>query len=181
MKVQILKKIIKEGNTNGRDWKIRSLFVKFDDKEIYDKIIKRIVSDGATEEQAMKAVKENEYKDEISYVFYLNCSKFTFERVEYFGVIDAKIVFPVNDKGFINPKIVVEAGKEQILSYEEPKEFTPEGEEITGWATKAPEPLSEDKQDVEVESNGDSAIQDLPDDYPEEPKIGEQTTNDLPF
>ena len=43
MKVQILKKIIKEGNTNGRDWKIRSLFVKFDDKETYDKNIKKIV------------------------------------------------------------------------------------------------------------------------------------------
>ena len=180
MKVQILKKIIKEGNTNGRDWKIRSLFVKFDDKEIYDKIIKKIVSDGATEEQAMKAVKENEYKEEISYVFYLNCSKFTFERVENFGVIDAKIVFPVNDKGFINPKIVVEAGKEQILSYEEPKEFTPEGEEITGWATKAPEPLAEDKQDFEVESDGNSQSNDYSSNSPI-PLIDTQTIDEMPF
>ena len=181
MKVQILKKIIKEGNTNGRDWKIRSLFVKFDEKETYDRIIKKIVSDGADEEQAMKAVKENEYKEEISYVFYLNCSKFTFERVEKFGVIDAKIVFPINDKGYINPRIVVEGGKEQILSYEEPKEFSPEGEEITGWATKAPEPISEEKQDFEVEGDGDGAIQDLPDDYPVEPKVDTQTVDDLPF
>ena len=181
MKVQILKKIIKEGNTNGRDWKIRSLFVKFDDKEIYDKIIKRIVSDGATEEQAMKAVKENEYKDEISYVFYLNCSKFTFERVENFGVIDAKIVFPVNDKGYINPKIVVEAGKEQILSYEEPKEFTPEGEEITGWATKAPEPIAEDKQDFEVEGDGNSQSNWLQSSNSPIPLIDTQTMDDLPF
>ena len=179
MKVQILKKIIKEGNTNGRDWKIRSLFVKFDDKEIYDKIIKRIVSDGATEEQAMKAVKENEYKDEISYVFYLNCSKFTFERVENFGVIDAKIIFPVNDKGYINPKIVVEAGKEQILSYEEPKEFTPEGEEITGWATKAPEPIAEDKQDFEVEGDGNSQSNDYISNPPI-PEIGD-VDSQLPF
>lgn len=181
MKVQILKKIIKEGNTNGRDWKIRSLFVKFDDKDIYERIIKKIVSDGATEDQAMKAVKENEYKEEISYVFYLNCSKFTFERVEKFGVIDAKITFPINDKGYINPRIVVKDGKEQVLSYEEPKEFSPEGEEITGWATKAPEPIAEDKQDIEVESNGYNAIQDLPDDYPVEPKVDTQTVDDLPF
>ena len=185
MKVQILKKIIKEGNTNGRDWKIRSLFVKFDNKETYDRIKKKIVSDGVTEEQAMKAVKENEYKEEISYVFYLNCSKFTFERVEKFGVIDAKIVFPVNDRGYINPKIVVEYNEdtkkweEQILSYEEPKVFSAEGEEITGWAIDAPEPISEEKQANEVEGN--SEIQDLPDDYPVEPKIDTQTVDDLPF
>ena len=181
MKVQILKKIIKEGNTNGRDWKIRSLFVKFDDKELYDRIINKLVADGADEDSAKKAVKENEYKDVISYVFYLNCSKFTFERVEKFGIIDAKIVFPINEKGYINPRIVVKGGKEQVLSYEEPKEFTPEGEEITGWATKAPEPISEDKQDFEVEGDGYSAIQDLPYDYPVEPKVDTQTVDDLPF
>ena len=180
MKVTILKKIIKEGNTNGRDWKIRSLFVKFEEKELYDRIIKKLVSDGATEEQAMKAVKENEYKEEISYVFYLNCSKFTFERVEKFGVIDAKIVFPVNDKGYINPRIVVEAGKEQILSYEEPKEFSPEGEEITGWAIEAPEPIAENKQDFEVE--GKKEIDDYYKyDNPPIPEIDTQTVDDLPF
>ena len=179
MKVQILKKIIKEGNTNGRDWKIRSLFVKFEEKELYDRIIKKLVSDGADEDSAKKAVKESEYKEEISYVFYLNCSKFTFERVEKFGVIDAKIVFPVNDKGYINPRIVVEAGKEQILSYEEPKEFSPEGEEITGWATKAPEPLAEDKQDDEVE--GKKEVDDYYKyDNPAIPEI-EDVDKQLPF
>jgi|SRR5690554_3309475 len=181
MKVQILKKIIKEGNTNGRDWKIRSLFVKFDEKELYDRIINKLVADGATEEQAMKAVKENEYKDVISYVFYLDCSKFTFERVEKFGVIDAKIIFPVNEKGYINPRIVVKGGKEQILSYEEPKEFSPEGEEITGWATKAPEPISEDKQDVEVESASAGQNNDYSSNPPI-PEIDTQTVDDqLPF
>ena len=180
MKVQILKKIIKEGNTSGRDWKIRSLFVKFDEKELYDRIINKLVADGADEDSAKKAVKENEYKDEISYVFYLNCSKFTFERVEKFGVIDAKIIFPVNDRGYINPRIVVEAGKEQILSYEEPKEFTPEGEEITGWAVKAPEPLAEDKQGVEVE--GKKEIDDYYKyDNSPIPEIDTQTVDDLPF
>ena len=180
MKVQILKKTIKEGSTNGRDWKIRSLFVKFDDEKLYHKIIKKLDADGADEEQAMKAVKEKEYKDEISYVFYLNCSKFTFERVEKFGVIDAKIVFPVNDRGYINPRIVVEAGKEQILSYEEPKEFSPEGEEITGWATKAPEPISEDKQDFEVEGAVSSQVNDYSSNTPI-PEIDTQTVDDLPF
>ena len=180
MKVQILKKIIKEGNTNGRDWKIRSLYVKFEEKDIYERIIKKIVSDGATEDQAMKAVKENEYKEEISYVFYLNCSKFTFERVEKFGVIDAKIVFTVNDRGYINPRILVEGGKEQILSYEDPKEFSAEGEEITGWAIEAPEPIAEDKQDIEVE--GKIEIDDYYKyDNPPIPEIDTQTVDDLPF
>ena len=179
MKVQILKKIIKEGNTNGRDWKIRSLFVKFDEKELYDRIINKLVADGADEDSAKKAVKENEYKDEISYVFYLNCSKFTFERVEKFGIIDAKIVFPINDKGYINPRIVVEGGKEQILSYEEPKEFSSGGEEITGWATKAPEPIAEDKQDVEVESEGASQVNDYSSNPPI-PEIGD-VDDQLPF
>ena len=94
-------------------------------------------------------------------------------------MIDAKIVFPVNDRGYINPRIVVEAGKEQILSYEEPKEFSPEGEEITGWATKAPEPLAEDKQDVEVESDGNSQSNDYSSNSPI-PEIGD-VDDQLPF
>lgn len=33
-----------------------------------------------------------------------NCSNFTFDRVKRFGILDATVIFQVNDKGFINAK-----------------------------------------------------------------------------
>ncbi len=180
MKVTILKKMIKEGNTNGRDWKIRTLFVKFEDENLYEKIIATVISNGADEDTARRAIKPDTYEGVTTYGFFLNVSKFTFERVEKFGVMDAQIVFPINDKGYINPRIVVKNGIEQVTSYEDPAPFEPQEEEVTGWATKSPipEPAPEEneKSDIEVESEKVSDIPQMP-----IPPVSDDDSNNLPF
>ena len=150
MKVTILKKTIKEGVSpkTGNEYKIRSLFVKFTDPEIYDKIVAKLKRDGADDEQIERFCKPSEYKGEVNYAFGLNCSKFTFERVQAFGELDALIDFKLNDSGFINAKIVVKDRIEQVLNYTEPSESAEEV--VEGWATKAPDPISE-KPDLETE------------------------------
>ena len=64
MKVTILKKTIKEGISprTGNEYKIRSLFVKFTDPEIYDKIVAKLKRDGADDEQIERFCKPSEYK-----------------------------------------------------------------------------------------------------------------------
>lgn len=154
MKVTILKKTIKEGVSprTGNEYKIRGLFVKFTDSEIYDKIVAKLKKDGADEEQIERFCKPSEYKGEVNYAFGLNCSKFTFERVQAFGELDALIDFKLNDSGFINAKIAVKDRLEQVLDYIEP---TGSDEEVVeGWFMKdAPKPISE-KSDLEAESTG---------------------------
>ena len=152
MKVTILKKMIKEGVSprTGNEYKIRSLFVKFTDSEIYDKIVAKLERDGASIEQIERFCKPNEYKGEVNYAFGLNCSKFTFERVQAFGELDVLIDFKLNDSGFINAKIAIKDRIEQVLEYIEPSEGVEEV--VEGWATKtkAPDPVSE--SDLETES-----------------------------
>jgi len=112
MKVKILKKTIKEGD----NYCIKSLFVSFTEEEIYKKIIAYLKSLGAAEDKISSFCKPNEYNGAVSYAFGLNCSNFTFDRVKRFGILDATVIFQVNDKGFINAKIQVIEKKEQILS-----------------------------------------------------------------
>lgn len=161
MKLKILKKTVKEGTTiDGREYSIKSLFVSFEEEEIYNKIKKHLASLGATDEKIDKFCKPNEYNGKISYSFGLNCSRFTFEAVERWGVLDANVVFSVNDAGFCNAKIQIVNSREQVNSY------TPFEEDVTGWACSE----NEDKKEV-----NDSAIPNLtklPDSEPE---------NDLPF
>ena len=123
MKLFILKKSVKEGisERTGNAYKISSLFVKFNEKEIYDKIVSHLQSKGATIDQP------NEYNGEVSYAFGLNCSNYTFDRVEQFGTLDANVIFDINDAGFINAKIQVKDRKEMVNSYEPPEQ------EVTGW------------------------------------------------
>ena len=151
MKVTIIKKTIKEGVSprTGNEYKIRSLFVKFTDSKIYDKIVSKLERDGASIEQIERFCKPNEYKGEVNYAFGLNCSKFTFERVQAFGELDALIEFNLNDSGFINAKIAIKDRVEQVLEYIEPTESAEEV--VEGWATKAPAPVSE-KSDLHTES-----------------------------
>lgn len=142
MKVKILKKTIKEGD----NYCIKSLFVSFTEEEIYNKIIAYLKSLGAAEDKISSFCKPNEYNGAVSYAFGLNCSNFTFDRVKRFGVLDATVIFQVNDKGFINAKIQVVEKKEQILSYEEPED------DVVGWATQTPVP-----EPVKVEPMGDGS------------------------
>ena len=176
MKVTILKKTIKEGVSprTGNEYKIRSLFVKFTDSEIYDKIVAKLKRDGASIEQIERFCKPSEYKGEVNYAFGLNCSKFTFERVQAFGELDALIDFKLNDSGFINAKIAIKDRIEQVLEYIEPTESAEEV--VEGWATKtkAPDPVSE-KSDLETESTKTEVIPPMP--IPTD----EEDENGLPF
>ena len=129
MKVKILKKTIKE----TEQYVIKSLFVSFTDSSIYAKIVANLKAQGCSIEQIEKFCKPNDYNGNISYAFGLNCSHFTFDRVERFGVLDANIIFSMNDKGYINAKIQIIDKKEQINGYEEPEDT------VTGWSTLAPD------------------------------------------
>ena len=174
MKVTILKKTIKEGvsSRTGNEYKIRNLFVKFTDPKIYDKIVAKLKRDGADDEQIERFCKPSEYNGEVNYTFWLNCSKFTFERVQAFGELDALIDFKLNNSGFINAKIVIKDRLEQVLNYIEPTESAEEI--VEGWVTKAPAPVSE-KSDLEIEPTKTEVI----------PPMSEVTAEDdefeLPF
>ena len=164
MKVTIIKKMIKEGVSprTGNEYKIRSLFVKFTESEIYDKIVAKLERDGASIEQIERFCKPNEYKGEVNYAFGLNCSKFTFERVQAFGELDALIDFKLNDSGYINAKIAIKDRIEQVLEYIEPSESAEEV--VEGWAmkTKAPAPPPEPESDLETESTKTEVIPPMP-------------------
>ena len=177
MKVTIIKKTIKEGVSprTGNEYKIRNLFVKFTDSEIYDKIVAKLKKDGADDEQIERFCKPSEYKGEINYAFGLNCSSFTFERVQAFGELDALIDFKLNDSGFINAKIAIKDRIEQVLEYIEPAESAEEV--VEGWATKtkAPDPVSKSESELEAEPTNPEIIPPMP-----IPTAGEIDT-ELPF
>lgn len=137
MKVKILKKTIKQTEA----YIIKSLFVSFTESDVYDKIVGHLKAQGCSIEQIEKFCKPNEYNEKISYAFGLDCSHFTFDRVERFGVLDANIILSRNDKGYVNAKIQIIDKKEQINGYEAPEE------DVNGWSTEAPK-LNEN---VEVE------------------------------
>ena len=179
MKVTILKKTIKEGVSprTGNEYKIRSLFVKFTESEIYDKIVAKLQKDGADDEQIERFCKPSEYKGEVNYAFGLNCSKFTFERVQAFGELDALIDFKLNDSGFINAKIAIKDRLEQVLNYIEPTGS--EDEVVEGWFMKdAPKPVSE-KSDLHTESTGSEKTPPIPP-MPEQ-MTGDDSFESLPF
>lgn len=138
MKLFIVKKTVKEGvsERTGNAYKISSLFVKFNEKEIYDKIVDHLKGKGVTIDQIERFCKPNEYNGEVSYAFGLNCSNYTFDRVEQFGTLDANVVFNISDSGFINAKIQVKEKKEMVNSYEPPES------EVEGW-TGGNEPTAE--------------------------------------
>lgn len=178
MKVTILKKTIKEGVSprTGNEYKIRGLFVKFTDPKIYDKIVAKLKKDGADDEQIERFCKPSEYKGEVNYAFRLDCSKFTFERVQAFGELDALIDFNLNDSGFINAKIAVKDRLEQVLDYIEP---TGSDEEVVeGWFMKdAPKPVSE-KSDLNTESTWSEKTPPMP---PMPELMADDSETPLPF
>ena len=162
MKLLILKKTIKEGVSarTGSPYKIKSLFVKFDEKDIYENIVKHLQGKGADIEQIEKFCKPNTYNEKISYAFGLNCSSFTFDKVEMFGTLDCNVVFDLNDSGFINAKIQVVDSKEKVNGYEASES------EVTGWTNG----------DSETAKDEPAKEQPASDQMPPEPG-----TDDLPF
>ena len=150
MKVKILKKTIKEGiGKNGSPYCIKSLYASVATSEDANTLALQAIADGVPKEKIQDVIKKNEYEGVTSYCFGLNCSHFTFDRIERYGTLDCEIEFVVNKDGFVNPKIKVadktlENGKvvkaEQIFGYEAPSQ--PAEEEVTEWATAAPEPLT---------------------------------------
>lgn len=162
MKVKILKKSIKEGVTStGSEYCIKSLFVSFQEPEVYEKIVKHLKALNISNETIEKFCKPNEYNGQVSYCFGLNCSNYTFDRVEKFGILDANIVFTQNERGFLTAKIQVIDKAEQINSYKEPEE------EVNRWSSGA-EPAKPIKEP--------EAANPLPVFNPEE-----DTLNSLPF
>lgn len=161
MKLFIVKKSVKEGvsERTGNHYKISSLFVKFDEKEIYDKIVSYLQSKGATIDQVEKFCKPNEHNGEVSYAFGLNCSNYTFDRVEQFGTLDANVIFNVSDSGYINARIQVEDRREMVNSYEPPADA------VEGW-TGGDEPTAKFAS---------------PSDQVRPPFLSEEPTNELPF
>lgn len=129
MKIKIIKKSIKEGD----GYCIKSLFCSVDNKEDANVLAMSALEAGATKEQVASLIKAGEYNGAVTYAFGLNCSNFTFEHVERFGVIDATIVFVKNDKGYVNAKIQIIDKVEQVHGYEPPES------DVTGWASPAPE------------------------------------------
>lgn len=192
MKVTILKKTVKEGVSarTGSNYKISSLFVKFEDSKIYENIVKYLQGKGASIEQIEKFCKPNVYNEKITYAFGLNCSNFTFERVDTFGILDATIIFQINDQGFINAKILVKDRKEQVLGYEAPEA------DVEGWAVEAPPAHSPEKsawEDIEREARAKLEADPFADSEPM-PKVkisastleelipkGQEVVDDLPF
>jgi len=161
MKLLILKKTIKEGvsTRTGSPYKIKSLFVKFDEKDIYENIVKHLQGKGADIEQIEKFCKPNTYNEKISYAFGLNCSSFTFDKVEMFGTLDCNVVFDINDAGFINAKIQIVDSKEKVNGYEASES------EVTGWTNGDNEAAKTEPEKPNVDFNLTSAsdeVDDLP-------------------
>ena len=141
MKVKILLKNIKEGvGKTGSVYCIKSLYACVSSKEDANALAVQAVADGVPADKIKDVIKEKEYEGAVSYSFGLNCSHFTFDRVERFGILDCKVEFVVNKDGFVNPKIQVIDKKEQIFGYEPPE---PQDEEVTGWEIYAPEVKTE--------------------------------------
>lgn len=146
MKLKILKKTVKEGTTaNGADYCIKSLYVGFSEKEVFDAIILHLQKRGASSDAIEKFCKPNDYNGTISYAFGLNCSHFTFDAVDKFGILDANIIFQINDKGFISARINVVDRKEQVNSYQAPEDL------VTGWSCGNPEPAKANPEVQNVE------------------------------
>ena len=150
MKVKILLKNINEGvGKNGQPYCIKSLYACVSTKEDANALAVQAIADGVPSDKIKEVIKQKEYEGVTNYGFGLNCSHFTFDRVERFGVLDATVEFIVNKDGFVNPKIKVVDKIEQVFGYEAPEK---QEDDVTGWATQTqvPEP-------IKVEPMGDGS------------------------
>ncbi|NLB87179.1 MAG: hypothetical protein GX793_08980 [Bacteroidales bacterium] len=159
MKLRILKQTIKEGisKRTGNEYKIASRFVSFEDTEIYQKIVSHLKSKGIDDEQIEKFCRPNEYEGKVSYAFGLNCSNYTFEKVDQFGILDAAVIFNISDNGFISARIPIKNRREQVNSYEPPADM------VEGWTSEPEIVEKEKKQDPFFDAKfDDNPEDDLP-------------------
>jgi len=95
----------------------KKLFVKTVEKEMFEKIKATLKTKGAADDKIESFIKENEYNGKVSYQFDLMCSKQTWEAVERYAELDAKIDFGINEKEYCFAKISIVDGIEQVLGY----------------------------------------------------------------
>ena len=123
----------------------KKLFVKTVEKEMYEKIKTTLKNKGADDDKISSFIKENDYNGKISFPFDLMCSKQTWDAVERYAELDAKIDFGINEKGYCFAKINIENSIEQVISY------TPSTEQhedvVTSWACGA---IPESKKVIEA-------------------------------
>lgn len=144
---------------NKKTEPFKKLFVKTVEKEMYEKIVLKLKKDGADEDRIKSFIKENDYNGKISYPFDLMCSKQTWEAVDKYAELDAKIDFGVNEKGYCFAKINIENGVEQVLSYS----LSEQNEEnVTSWACGAI-PKAKEQASAEIKQ---TAIPPKEDDLP---------------
>jgi hypothetical protein len=160
MKVKIIKKTIKEGD----NYCIKSLYVCVDNREDANKLAKMAIEVGATPEDITKLIRKSD-RSENEFAFGLNCSSFTFDKVDRFGILDCEIEYTKNAKGYISAKIHVLDKKEQVNGY------SPAEEEVNGWANAEaeksvsvpiPENISQPTPSVPIFSEPQEAGNDLP-------------------
>ena len=105
MELTIVKKMQNERTRNdGTTFISRSLFVSFTDTKLFQSICDYLISIGASTEQIDKFILENQYHDTDTFYFGLNCTEKTWQIVEAFATLDAKILFTINGN-YINAKI----------------------------------------------------------------------------
>ena len=137
----------------------KKLFVKTEEKEMFEKIKASLKSKGADDDKINSFIKENDYKGKISYPFDLMCSKQTWAAVERFAELDCKIDFGVNEKGYCFAKINVIEGVEQVLSYTKPTESE---EVVTSWACGAIPAAVVIVEQPEQPTTASATVEDLP-------------------
>ena len=156
MELKILKKSDNSGEKNGRAWRITSLFVCVDNKNDANLIAMKAIKEGATKEQVGKFIKTNDFNGKTSYPFSLNCSAFTLNKVEKFGVLEIdinNILVSVKDN-FVNSRIRIISGKEQVDGYDD------QGSNADGWVTTAPESKAEPNP---IEENNFNPVKNMDD------------------
>jgi hypothetical protein len=173
MKLKILKKNIKEGEKNGNSYSIKSLFVSFSESAIYEAVVSNLKAQGAPSEKIEKFCSPNEYNGNVSYAFWLNCSDFTFNNVDRFGILDAKIIFTYAETGFVNAKIQVVDRKEQVNSYQQPEQA------VEGWSSGNPTPSP--TPEVTTPPIGHPENQFFPPKAVDVNSLDPKDANDLPF
>ena len=125
-----------------------SLSLSVDNSEDANAIALKIVELGKVAQVVVdptKFIKANTYNEKLTYRCNVECSKFTFERVERFATleIDLPDIEMAESKGYINAKIAKENGKEKIRGYRQPSASAFD-DGVDGWLVEAPKPQISD-------------------------------------
>jgi hypothetical protein len=164
MKVKILGKYISKSGSG-------SILVATTNKDDANNIAINATTKGASKEQVTKLITSKDFKGEMSYSFFMYCSKFTFEKIDPFGILDCEVECLISEKGLLYAKIPVIDKKEQINGYEAPDS---QEEEVDGWNVAAPEPKIVAKQEVDMTQVHEPAFKEVFNPLSEQP-------GDLPF